>query len=116
MSERTKLLTVKISPEEKHDWMERALANGLTLSDFIRVLVGAAQVGRAPKKHGRMKRFEADPDLLRELNRVGNNLNQIARWCNIHKSTADLESVLIILIQAERELNELKTVFGTYAY
>jgi len=42
---------------------------------------------------------------LYEINRIGNNLNQIAKHCNIKKSVDKL--VLKELVDIEKKLNEL---------
>ena len=49
----------------------------------------------------------ADPALLRQLAAIGNNVNQIARWCNEHQPS-DSVSVSAALVAISRELNELK--------
>lgn len=49
----------------------------------------------------------ADPALLRQLSAIGNNLNQVARWCN-KNSPSDSVSISAALIAISRELNELK--------
>ncbi len=52
-----------------------------------------------------------DPALLRELARIGNNLNQIGRWCNTHKDEADAVQVLRALVAIERLLKECLSNF-----
>jgi len=42
--------------------------------------------------------------LLRELAKVGNNLNQIARWANTYKSDADALEVTQALLSIQRVL------------
>lgn len=39
-----------------------------------------------------------------ELARIGSNLNQIARWCNKHKSSADAVQVIQVLIGIQNSL------------
>lgn len=50
----------------------------------------------------------ADPKLLFELNRIGVNLNQIARQCNSQKPSIELVSVLAELRNIEKKLNEIR--------
>ena len=47
----------------------------------------------------------------RELARIGANLNQIARWANIHKENAEVVEVAAHLVAIERALDTL-TVEG----
>jgi hypothetical protein len=44
----------------------------------------------------------------RELGRIGNNLNQIARWANTHKEAAEAVEVVAMLLRIERELKMLR--------
>ncbi len=46
--------------------------------------------------------------LIAAINRCGNNLNQIAHWCNTYKSSADTAQVLTHLIKIERMVKGLK--------
>ena len=51
--------------------------------------------------------------LIKEVNRVGVNLNQIARWVNTYKDRADAQEVLAKLDEIERYLQALlKEVSG----
>lgn len=102
MSARDKLLTIKISSGERSAWQQQAAAVGLTLSDFVRNRMSSPIVCRAPRRQVAV----ADPALLAAIARAGNNLNQIARWSNTYKSSADAAQVLIALAAIERQLSE----------
>ena len=52
----------------------------------------------------RRRRAVADPALLRELGRIGNNLNQLARWANREKGGVLAVAVLARLVEIDREL------------
>ena len=54
---------------------------------------------------------ELERERTRELARIGSNLNQIARWANIHKEAADALEVVAHLAAIERALETL-TVDG----
>ena len=58
---------------------------------------------------GRARR--AGTERTRELARIGANLNQIARWANIHKENAEVVEVVAHLVAIERALDTL-TVEG----
>ena len=108
---RSKWVHVKISESEKESWQSLAEADDLTLSDLIRQHMGAAQmVHREPVKKRRVKRV--DPALIRELAKIGNNLNQISRWANTYKSDAEAMAVLRALLSVERQLADIPTQPG----
>jgi hypothetical protein len=103
---RDKWVHIKVSESERDSWSRLAEANGTTLADLIRQQLGAADmVHREPVKKRRAKRV--DPAWIRELAKVGNNLNQIARWANTYKSSAEVMAVLRALLSVERQLSEI---------
>jgi hypothetical protein len=105
---RSKWVHVKVSVSEKESWQSLAEADGLTLSDLIRQHMGAAKlVHREPLQKRRVKRV--DPALIRELAKIGNNLNQISRWANTFKSDAEAMAVLRALLSVERQLSDIPT-------
>jgi|NGEPerStandDraft_5_1074534.scaffolds.fasta_scaffold11875_2 hypothetical protein len=104
MSEvRDKFVAVKVSLEERKSWHELAEAHDLGLSDYVRMRVGSSKLSHRMRSAPRPTR-RVDPALLRELARIGNNLNQIGRWANTHASDADAVQVLAALVFIEREL------------
>lgn len=116
MNDRNKLLTLKVSEQEKIDWKCAAEERGLTLSDYIRASVGSELEGRAPISRRKRDTYNVDPLLLGEINKIGSNLNQIGRWCNTYKDYADVEQVLGHLIALERQLNLLMAEGVRFAY
>ena len=50
---------------------------------------------------------ELERKRTRELARIGSNLNQIARWANIHKENAEALEVVAHLVAIERTLDTL---------
>jgi Bacterial mobilisation protein (MobC) len=68
-------LRARVTTDELHRIEQLARDAGKNPSDFFRdaVLTGAI----------RIRRYSApDPDVIMQLQRIGNNLNQIARICN----------------------------------
>jgi hypothetical protein len=97
-------IEVRCSDEEQAGWKAKAEATGLTLSDMVRAALDSA---RLPDR----SRAEAVADLTRQISRIGNNLNQIATWCNTYKATADAAQVIAHLVAIERELeNAYKSI------
>ena len=77
MSEKkNKLITMKVTDAEKKTWQSLAKSHHLSLSELIRQKLNNTK----PKKLHRVKTVA--PELLREINAIGNNLNQISRRIN----------------------------------
>jgi len=95
--ERTKRVTVRFTDDEYNRLKEKATQFDMTLSDFIRT--------KLLTKREKVRPSKCDKSLLYEINRIGNNLNQIAKHCNITKSIDKL--VLQSLVEIEKKLNEL---------
>lgn len=101
---RAATVRLRLKPAEQADWQAQAEAEGITLSDLIRKRMGSAKpTGIEPKRQRRMGR-KADPALLAALGRVGNNLNQVAKWANTYKTDAEARQVLAVLVSIERIL------------
>ncbi len=43
----------------------------------------------------------------RQISRIGNNLNQIAKWANTYKGTAEAIEIIEALMAIEKALNKL---------
>lgn len=99
-------IKLRVSEEERARWLAKAKDAGVTLSALIRQGLEGAPV-RRPRR-----RVETDPALLRELARIGNNLNQIARWANRNKQGVEARGVLVALVDIDRELAALRQTIG----
>lgn len=104
---RDKWVHVKVSESERAEWQRLAQVQGVSVADLVRAAVGGVALSnrQAPERRP-VKRV--DPELVRELGRMGNNLNQIGRWANTYKSDADAAQVLAALIALERELSAIR--------
>jgi len=110
MAQREKWVHVKLSADERNLWHELAADAGVSLADYVRMRVGEAKLTRRlPTKKQPVKRV--DPELIRQISRVGANVNQVARWANLYKSEADAEQVLFALLKIERDLAEVRADF-----
>jgi len=67
---------MKVTQSEKSEWQNLAKSYGVSLSELIRQKL--KNVKSVKKK--RVK--TVDPELLRAINAIGNNLNQISRKLN----------------------------------
>lgn len=71
-------LSLRLRPAELNELTVRAAAAGLTLSEFAR----AAALQQLPATSLQAPARLVDPALILAINRVGTNLNQIARGLN----------------------------------
>ena len=92
-------LEVRCSPDEHEAWKAKATAAGLTLSDLVRQSLGRVRSWTVGDRRAARERVQ-------QLARIGNNLNQIARWANTHKGAAEATEVIGALISIERLLQE----------
>lgn len=93
---RTALVKLRVTPAEKEAITAKAEAQGQTVTDFI----------RQRALDYRLRQTPLEKERVRQLARIGANLNQIARWANIHKSRAETVDVLAVLVSLERELRD----------
>ena len=102
---RTVVISAKLTADEAEKIRHFASSKGMTVSEFVRsVLLGLKIPSRfSPERVA--KRNEVFRSFLREINRIGVNINQIARHCNYYREVDAL--VLEQLMQANRELKEL---------
>ena len=91
---------IRASKAERAEWHAKARSVGLSLSDLVRRSVGRVRTWTVA--HAELER-----ERTRELARIGSNLNQIARWANIHKEDAEVVEVVAHLVAIERELGTL---------
>lgn len=90
-------LQIRIDDGIKEQWLLKAKEQGTTLTELIVTAVDGT-------KFSRRKRINVDPALIRELAKLGNNLNQIARWANRYKADANALAVIAELINIDREI------------
>lgn len=72
---RTERLNLRLQPDERAEVETRAVALGLTPSDYARRLIIGGRLANVVT-------VKADPSLVLAINRAGVNLNQIARTMN----------------------------------
>ena len=96
---RTALVKLRVTPAEKDAITAKAEAQGQTVTDFI----------RQRALDYRLRQTPLEKEHVRQLARIGVNLNQLARWVNIHKNRAEAIDVLTALVSLERELKNPDT-------
>lgn len=87
---------VRLLPEERDTLRLNAGVHGLNMSDYIRQTCLGIRLRRTPEEKRR----------LRELARIGANLNQLAKWANTYKRAAEALEVLTALAAIERTITE----------
>ena len=76
---RTGQLHLRVSPAEVAAWRAKAEAAGVPLSDLLRQAMARTRTWTAAAA-------EVERERTRQVARIGNNLNQVARWANTHAS------------------------------
>ena len=74
MQEKSKFLSVRLTAEEREHLDRLARESGLSLSNVIRSCINRTEI--------RQRQPAEINDLYREINRIGVNINQIARSVN----------------------------------
>lgn len=85
---------IRMSLEERAILQRKANAAGMTLAEFLRN--HSDQVAVVNRSDWRLRTYQ--------LTQIGNNLNQLARWANGHKSAADASQVVVALLRLERAI------------
>lgn len=101
MARRTSELRVRTTREERDRWHALAAAAGLTLSELVRRSLDRVRTWTAGRA-----------DLERERNiqlaRIGNNVNQLARWAHTHKGAADTVLIVARLSKVAEQLRAIR--------
>lgn len=104
-----KKVQIRMSADEKSLILERA--QGADISTFLREL-GLGHDPKVPKQKPRIIVHSADPELIRYVAKIGNNINQIAKNLNLTKSLDQqaFNEIQTIRINLESELERLRHV------
>ena len=93
---RSAWIKMRVTPDEKKLIESKASAQGQTVTDFLRQRALDYRLRQSPLEKER----------IRQLARIGSNMNQIARWANTYKKHAEAVEVIMRLILLDRELHE----------
>ncbi|MBS3964248.1 MAG: MobC family plasmid mobilization relaxosome protein [Methylomonas sp.] len=99
-TKKTKYLKLRVSDQEYDSVHEKAVLAGCTVSEYVRSSLKRTRTWTLSDQ-------EIVKAYIREIARIGNNLNQTARWVNTYKSRADAAQVISHLISIERLLQQL---------
>ena len=91
---RSTAVVIRVHPEERDLLKLNAGLHGISVSDYVRQTCLGLRLRRTPEEKRR----------LRELARVGSNLNQLARWANTYKDSLEAVEVIAALTSLERQI------------
>ena len=94
---RTVRLHARLSPAEHAGWRAKAAAAGAPVSVLLRQAMARTRTWTASA-------VAVERERTRQVARIGNNLNQVARWVNTHGSAAEAVVVIAHLVTIERAL------------
>lgn len=102
-----KKVQIRMTAEEKSHILERA--KGADISTFLREL-GLGHEPKIPKEKPQVIVHSADPDLIRYVAKIGNNINQIAKNLNLTKALDQqaFNQIQNISIDLKSELERLR--------
>lgn len=98
--EKNKRIEIRISEADYLRLKLKSENAGISISDLIRNSALATRTWTAQDKRIKSEK-------VRQIARIGNNLNQIARFCNQHKSTTDTMEIVQFLVSIEHELKKV---------
>ena len=100
--QRTNTISIRLTDEEKLDWELKAHAAGKNISQLAREAMNRVKVMNVSDRAIQIQRTY-------QIAKIGNNLNQIARWANTYTNTIEAVEVITYLIVIEKALLALKS-------
>ncbi len=100
---RTAAVMVRVLPEERDILRTNAALHGMNMSDYIRQTCLGVRLRRTPEEKRR----------LRELARIGANINQLTRWANTYKRGVDTVAIVSALVSLERQVAMFAAMQGS---
>ena len=91
---RSTAVVIRVHPEERDLLKLNAGIHGMSVSDYVRQTCLRLRLRRTPEEKRR----------LRDLARIGSNLNQLARWANTYKESLEAVEVLAALTRLENQI------------
>ena len=97
---RTAVVRARVTPAEHADWLAKAAAAGVSPSRLLRQAMARTRTWTAASA-------EVERERTRQIARIGNNLNQIARWANAHAAPIDAVEIIAHLVSISQTLDKL---------
>ena len=102
---RTVMVAARVTPAEHAAWREKAAAAGVSPSALLREAMARTQTWTATAR-------SVERERTRQIARIGNNLNQLVRWVNTHRTAAEAVSVIAHIVSFERSLLRVARIGG----
>ena len=102
---RTVMVAARVTPAEQAAWQAKAAAAGVSPSGLLRQAMARTRTWTAAAA-------EVERERTRQVARIGNNLNQVARWANTHASGFEAVEVIVNLVDIARALRTVARVGG----
>jgi hypothetical protein len=106
--QKSKRLSVRLSAQEWASIQKQAGESGMVLSDFVRARM--LDTVKENKKEYRKKNKKEYREVAEQIARVGNNINQLTRWANTHKSAAEGARMIVLFSAALVELRKVSAM------
>ena len=100
---RTAVVRARVTPAEHADWLAKAEAAGVSPSRLLRQAMARTRTWTAAAA-------EVERERTRQIARIGNNLNQIARWANAQAAPIDAVEIIAHLVAISQTLDKLARV------
>ena len=71
------MVAARVTPAEHAAWRDKAAAAGVSPSALLREAMTRTRTWTAPA-------MAVESERTRQIARIGNNLNQLARWASMH--------------------------------
>lgn len=94
------MVAARVTPAEHAAWREKAAATGVSPSALLREAMARTRTWTAPA-------LAIESERIRQIARIGNNLNQLAHWANTHRTAAEAVTVIAHVVSFERSLREV---------
>ncbi|MCM1244714.1 MAG: MobC family plasmid mobilization relaxosome protein [Roseburia sp.] len=101
----TEQLLVRLTKREKEALCQQAKANGQNVSSYVRMILAR------PPDVTRKEFEEVNLRLVYEINKIGVNINQIAKKYNEHRLTKASRDVMDKMDEIRKLLNEVMRTF-----
>lgn len=100
-------MQIRMNADEKASILERA--QGADISTFLRDL-GLGHEPKVPDEKPKVIIHSADPDLVRHVAKIGNNINQIAKNLNLTNELdlAVFTEIQTIMLELKNEIERIR--------
>lgn len=105
-TKRTKSIKFRVTPQEYEELMSKKTR--VELAVWVREI--CLNIDIPEPKH--QKFSKVDPKLLYQINRIGNNLNQLTKQVNTQPATLQTVQALAVLSQIQADINEIKLLLS----